>query len=116
MLFLKNSHTTNMVPDTGRNVVADSYNVTTGLLRKGVRTVRSNFILLLCCIAFVTGLVALLNVPRKNLFKASFTVAYDDLVRKIYGDRLYKINLLVQRGEYPKVAYYLGVNDQTAKS
>lgn len=103
-----------MAPDTGRNFVASFYHSIIELLQKGFRAVRSNFILLLCCIAAILGLLSLYNVPKSNQFKASFTVAYDDLVRKIYGDRLYKINLLVTRGDFEKVAYYLSVDKQTA--
>jgi hypothetical protein len=105
-----------MAPDTGRNVVTSSYYSIIEFLRKGFRAVRSNFILLLCCIALAVGLLSLYNAPRSRQFKASFTVAYDELVRKIYGDRLYKINLLVQKGEFKKVAYYLGVDKKTASS
>lgn len=105
-----------MAPDTGRNFAANFYYSLIELLQKGLRAVKANFILLLCCIAAVLGLLSLYNVPKSNQFKASFTVAYDDLVRKIYGDRLYKINLLVKRGDFGKVAYYLSVDKQTAST
>lgn len=116
MLFLNNSSTIYMAPDTGRNFVSNFYYSLIELLRQGLRIVRANFILLLCCIAGALGLLSLYNVPKSNQFKASFTVAYDDLVRKIYGDRLYKINLLVKRGDFDKVAYYLTVDKQTAST
>ncbi len=105
-----------MAPDTGRNFGASFYHSTIELLRKGFSAVRSNFILLLCCIAVALGIFSLYNIPKSNQFKASFTVAYDDLVRKIYGDRLYKINLLVNRGDFEKVAYYLSVDKHTAST
>lgn len=53
---------------------------------------------------------------KKNLYESSFTVSYEELVRKIYGDRLMKIDAIVQQKDYDKVAYLLSVNKNVAKS
>lgn len=49
-------------------------------------------------------------------YKASFTVVYDELVRKIYGDRLQKLNLLIKQHQYSKVSELLKINIQDAGS
>jgi hypothetical protein len=49
-------------------------------------------------------------------YEASFTVSYDELVRKIYGDRLLKINSLVKQKDYKRIASFLGVKENVAQS
>ncbi len=49
-------------------------------------------------------------------YKASFTVVYDELTRKIYGDRLVKINVLVGRKQYGIVSQYLNTDINTVRS
>ena len=39
------------------------------------------------------------NMKDGNAYRASFTVMFEELTRKIYGDRLSKLNALVQRDE-----------------
>lgn len=57
-----------------------------------------------------------MNLSQKNYYKSSFTVSYDDLVRKIYGDRLEKINILVSHHNYDKVSQLLGLPLSTSKT
>ncbi len=53
-------------------------------------------------------------IKAGNTYEAAFTVAYEELVRKIYGDRLNKLNALVQQHDYTKTASYLGVSKAEA--
>jgi hypothetical protein len=84
-------------------------------LRNLYLSVRSSRILFLTCFLLVSGVLVLYGLQKANKFTASFTVSYDDLVRKIYGDRLYKLNKLVRNKEYGKVATYLNVDRKTAE-
>lgn len=52
----------------------------------------------------------------QGTYKASFTVVYDDLVRKIYGDRLEKLNTLISQDQTKHVATLLNVPQATANS
>ena len=47
----------------------------------------------------VTGALLLLNGIKSSTYKASFTVVYEELVRKVYGDRLYKLDKLLERNK-----------------
>ncbi len=79
------------------------------LLNRLIVSIRKNLLLLILCIAIGCVPFLVQYITNSNNYKASFTVAYDEVGRKIYGDRIEKINSLVQRGEYQKVANALGV-------
>lgn len=53
-------------------------------------------------------------IGSSRAYESTFTVAYDELVRKIYGDRLNKINALVQQKDYKKAASFLGISPSDA--
>lgn len=74
--------------------------------------------LILFIICMVLGIVpfAYKYAIRTNGFKASFTVVYDELSRKIYGDRLQKINNLIQKKAYGTVAHFLNIDKSVAES
>lgn len=57
-----------------------------------------------------------LYVISEKRYKATFTVVYDELVRKIYGDRLLKLNLLIKQHQYSKISDLLKVSKQDASS
>ena len=98
------------------NIIITTYNLLIDAQRHLYRTMAKNFLLLLGCIALVTALLFLYNGRKSGNFRASFTVAYDEMVRKIYGDRLNKVNILVQRKDVPTVARLLGVSNKDASS
>jgi len=79
-------------------------------------SIRSHIVLFIVCVGICSLPLVLNSVVNSKYYKASFTIAYDELFRKIYGDRLGKINSLVQRNEYAKVAYNLRTNIETVKS
>jgi hypothetical protein len=51
-----------------------------------------------------------------NTYESSFTVSYDELTRKIYGDRLAKINSLVQQNDNARTSTLLGISTKDASS
>lgn len=79
-------------------------------------SIRKNIVLFVLCM--LLGIVPLLikNMKDSDAYKASFTVMFDELTRKIYGDRLSKLNLLVQHDDMDKVALLLDVDKKTAAS
>lgn len=79
-------------------------------------SMRAHIVLFIVCISLCTLPLMLNSIVNANYYKASFTIAYDELFRKIYGDRIGKINSLVQRNEYTKVAYILHTNVEIVKS
>jgi hypothetical protein len=98
------------------NIIVTTYNLLIDAQRHLYRAIARNFLLLLACIALTTGLLFFYNSRKADNFRASFTVAYDEMVRKIYGDRLNKVNTLVQRKDVSAVAQLLGVNAKDAAS
>lgn len=74
--------------------------------------------LLLFILCMVLGIVPFIYkyMARTDGYKASFTVVYDELSRKIYGDRLQKINYLIRKKAFGEVAKYLNVGFPVAKS
>ncbi|MEZ5017824.1 MAG: hypothetical protein R2800_12275 [Flavipsychrobacter sp.] len=78
--------------------------------------IRKNFILLLVCIGAVTGGLFIYNYQSSGVYTTSFTVIYEELVRKIYGDRLAKLDALVQKGDDAKLKELLGVSDEAIRS
>jgi len=58
--------------------------------------IKKNLVVFLSSIILVTGLFLALNIRKSNTYSASFTVLYEELVRKVYGDRLDKIDILLK--------------------
>lgn len=58
--------------------------------------IRKNTLLFIACMLLIPGLFIFMNMKKSNTYKASFTVMYEELVRKVYGDRLVKLNLLLE--------------------
>lgn len=58
--------------------------------------VRRRAVIFWACIVLTPGIFILLNARNANIYNASFTVMYEELVRKVYGDRLAKLNLLLE--------------------
>lgn len=81
-----------------------------------ITTFRKNIGWWLVCVVIV--LLPLLKnyFSNRNTYKASFTVVYDELFRKIYGDRLHKLNTLLQKREYGKIAEFIHVTPERAKN
>lgn len=58
----------------------------------------------------------LIYQSKADSYESSFTVSYEELVRKIYGDRLQKINTLLKQRNYDKIAFLLKIDKKTAES
>lgn len=86
------------------------------LFSKYLNIIKSKILLYIICI--LVGIVPLViyNYSVSDMYKASFTVAYDELFRKIYGDRLAKLNTLIQRKQYAEAAVVMKIPVTTAKS
>ncbi|MCB0699563.1 MAG: hypothetical protein H6551_02665 [Chitinophagales bacterium] len=76
---------------------------------------KKKFGLLLICLLLPTALLLFMNYRKSNTYKASFTVIYEELVRKVYGDRLDKMNAIIQN-QPEKVPGLLGITDNACKS
>lgn len=92
------------------------YHTLIKMLHALIVSFRKNIVLFILCM--VIGLLPLLikNMNDGNAYRASFTVMFEELTRKIYGDRLSKLNTLVQRDQLGKVAVLLDVDKKTAAS
>ncbi len=77
-------------------------------------SIKRNLLLFILCIALPACFVAGSYLMSSKQYQASFTVNYEELFRKIYGDRLDKLNELLHRKEYDKVASLIHVTPQRA--
>lgn len=92
------------------------YHILIKMLHRLIVSLKKNIVLFILCLA--VGIVPLFikNMKDGNAYRASFTVMFEELTRKIYGDRLSKLNALVQRDEQAKVAMLLDVDKKMAMS
>ncbi|MCB0696703.1 MAG: hypothetical protein KDC07_05030 [Chitinophagaceae bacterium] len=72
------------------------YGKVIAFLRKFYADLRRNIVVFLLCLIVVTGSFLGYNIKKSNSYSASFTIVYEELVRKVYGDRLEKLNNLLQ--------------------
>ena len=77
--------------------------------------IRKNTLLFIACMLLIPGLFIFMNMKKSNTYKASFTVMYEELVRKVYGDRLVKLNLLLEDNP-TKARNMLGLSQKEMKS
>ena len=77
--------------------------------------IRKNTLLFIACMLLIPGLFMFMNMKKANTYKASFTVMYEELVRKVYGDRLAKLNLLLEDNP-AKARTMLGLSQKEMKS
>ena len=85
------------------------------LLHRFITDLRKNIVLLLACIIIISGSMLFLNSRKSNTYHASFTVVYEELVRKVYGDRLVKLNTLLMDNK-EKAGSLLGLEGGAVKS
>lgn len=91
------------------------YQQVISILHTVLYDIRRYFWLLVLCILIPVGLLLFKNYRDSKVYKATFTVTYEELVRKIYGDRLNKLNTMLR--ESPgQAAAVLGVSQQTVKA
>lgn len=76
---------------------------------------RRNIALLSLCLILPTVAIIAINYSKSNVYRSSFTIVYEELVRKIYGDRIKKLNTLLQT-QPEKAQELLGLDDDAAKS
>lgn len=88
------------------------YRKVIAMLHHFLYDLKRNLGLLLTCIALVVAVLYIYNYKQSGIYRSSFTVAYDELIRKVYGDRLAKLNVLVERGQHKRVADLLSVDEK----
>jgi hypothetical protein len=98
------------------NFIAGAYFALISALRLFIAGIRRNIVLFLICIIGTTGLVIFYFSKDKNSYDFSFTVSYDELVRKVYGDRIVKLNTIVKENDYSRLANLLSVDQKTASA
>lgn len=101
---------------------APDNNRQTSLYSKGIRyagtyyqDLKSNIVLFLAIAVIITGTLVFINSRKGNTYSASFTVVYEELVKKVYGDRLLKLNTLLKTNK-PKAQEYLAIDEAAANS
>ncbi len=103
--------TNNNVNDvTGKGL----YRKVIAMLHHFLYDLKRNLGLLLTCIVLVIAVLYIYNYKQSGIYRSSFTVAYDELIRKVYGDRLSKLNALLERGQHKKVADLLSIDNNVA--
>ena len=73
---------------------------------------KANIVVLLACVIFFTGALIFSNIKKGNTYTSSFTVVYEELVRKIYGDRIKKLNILLNNNK-ARAQALLGLDKKT---
>lgn len=91
------------------------YDKLIAFLRDYYVQLRKNRVLFILIFLVLTGAAVFLNAKKSNTYSASFTVVYEELVRKVYGDRLDKLNLLL-KNDKSKAQHLLGISDEAAAS
>ncbi len=74
--------------------------------------IKANIVILLTCVVFFTSALIFSNIRKGNTYTSSFTVVYEELVRKIYGDRIKKLNVLLNTNK-AKAQALLGLDKKT---
>lgn len=92
------------------------YNAMLKLIHANIVIMKTNAIVFFICVGLCTIVFAIYSYANSNYYKASFTIAYDEFFRKLYGDKLEKINLLLNQQEYSKLANSLHANIEVVKS
>jgi hypothetical protein len=92
------------------------YNSTIRIVHDFIIGIRKNIVIFLICLVLAEIPLVAWYISKLDTYEASFTVFYDELVRKIYGDRLQKINSLVKRGEVKRISAYMQVDTKIAST
>lgn len=99
-----------------KNVVESVYHKVIYISREILLNLRKNMGLFLVCLLLPCIFFIAKNASKSAVYSGSFTVMHDDLTRKIYGDRIAKINMLLKNRQYSQVSSLLGLKmEQTKK-
>lgn len=90
------------------------YRKVIAMLHHFIYDLKKSIGLLLACIAIVVGVLYIYNYKQSHIYRSTFTVAYDELIRKVYGDRLNKLNTLISKAEHDKVADLLNIDKKVS--
>lgn len=103
------------MPAENNNSSASLYDRLISVLHTFYVDLRKNAVLFFCCLLLGILAFVFVNVRKAGIYHASFTVMYEELVRKVYGDRLEKLNSLLRENK-PKAVTLLGVSEKAASS
>lgn len=92
------------------------YRMVIVMLHHFLYDLKKSFGLLLLCILIVIAALFAFNFKQSRVYRSSFTVAYDELIRKVYGDRLDKLNAMIGNGKYTMVSDLLNIDKKLATS
>lgn len=103
------------MPTESNQSSASIYDRLISVLHSFYIDIKRNAFVFFACILLVPAVLVFMNLKKSGIYKASFTVMYEELVRKVYGDRLVKLNALLEDNK-SKARSLLGVSSQAAAS
>ncbi len=103
------------MPTESNQSSASIYDRLISVLHSFYIDIKRNAFVFFACILLVPAVLVFMNLKKSGIYKASFTVMYEELVRKVYGDRLVKLNALLEDNK-SKARALLGVSSQAAAS
>jgi hypothetical protein len=98
------------------NKLQTHYHTVLSALNTVFTNIRKNIALFLICTILPVAALVFITKSKPTTYRASFTVAYEELVRKIYGDRIGKINALIAQKKHDKLSMLLGITPAAAKT
>lgn len=102
-------------PNNNIGTVSSVYDKLIKILHRFYIDARKNMVIFLMSLIVMTSIVLFLNYRKSKVYRASFTVVYEELVRKVYGDRLEKLNAILQSNPF-KAAAYMGLDSAKVES
>ena len=79
-------------------------------------SIKRHIRLFIFCLLTPVAIFVVYYFAGANKYESSFTVVYEELTRKVYGDRLEKLNILAKREDYQNLRYLLGIKPEIAKT
>jgi hypothetical protein len=97
-----------------QNFIVGTYFALISALRLFIAGIKRHIVLFLLCLLACIGVVVMFFGKDRNSYDFSFTVSYDELVRKVYGDRIVKLNAIVKEGDHNRLSHMLSVDKKAA--
>jgi hypothetical protein len=98
-----------------QNFIESTYYTVVHICRIILLNIKRNIGLFLACLLLPCIFFTASTLTKKAVYSGSFTVMYDDLTRKIYGDRIEKINELLHDNQHQTVSQLLGIKPDDVK-
>ncbi|RYD56862.1 MAG: hypothetical protein EOP56_10750 [Sphingobacteriales bacterium] len=101
--------------NNNNNFIESTYYLVVHIFRAIILNIKKNIGLFLLCLLLPLAFFVASSISKKTVYTGTFTVMYDDLTRKIYGDRIEKLNELVRDNQHQTVSLLLGIKPEEAK-